>query len=98
MGVGTSVTCAADEADATTEELQLDYHGLHRVEDAGDGSVAFDLPTGEWIRLFRENGLVVESLRELRPPADAPPIRHTFVTLDWARQWPAEEIWTVRKA
>ncbi len=31
-------------------------------------------------------------------PADAPPSRHTFVTLDWARQWPAEEIWTVRKA
>ncbi len=90
--------CWSIGAAATTEELQLDYHSLHRIEDPNDGSVAFDLPSGEWIRLFRENGLVVESLRELRPPTDAPPIRHTFVTLDWARKWPAEEIWTVRKA
>lgn len=84
-------------AEAAGEELVLDYHSLHRLEDPSDGSVAFDLPTGEWIRLFRVNGLVVESLRELRPPVDAPPSRHTFVTLDWARTWPAEELWTVRK-
>ena len=76
----------------------MDWFGLHRLVDPADGSVAFDLPPGEWIRLFREHGLVVESLRELRPPADAAPSRHTFVTLDWARQWPAEELWTVRKA
>lgn len=84
--------------ETAAEELVLDYHSLHRLDDPDDGSVSFDLPTGEWIRLFREHGLVVESLRELQPPADAPPIRHTFVTLDWARTWPAEEIWTVRKA
>lgn len=90
--------CWSVGADAASEELQLDYHSLHRIADPNDGSVSFDLPTGEWIRLFRENGLEVESLRELRPPADAPPIRYTFVTLDWARKWPAEEIWTVRKA
>ena len=80
------------------EELLVDYHSLHRIEDTGDGSVAFDLPTGEWLRLFREHGFLVESLRELRPPADAPPSRHTFVTLDWARQWPAEEIWCLTRA
>ena len=85
-------------AEAAGDELLLDYFSLHRMEDPKDGSVAFDLPTGEWIRLFRANGLVVESLRELQPPADSPPSRHTFVTLDWARKWPAEEIWTVRKA
>ena len=79
------------------EELVLDYHGLHRLDDPEDGSVAFDLPVGEWIRLFREHGFVVEALLELQPPADAPASRHTFVTLDWARKWPAEEIWKVRK-
>ena len=84
-------------AERTTEELQLDWFGLHRLADPNDGSVAFDLGTGEWIRLFREHGLAIERLAELRPPADAPPIRYTFVTLDWARRWPAEEIWVVRK-
>lgn len=79
------------------EELVLDYHGLHRLEDPEDGSVSFDLPVGEWIRLFRANGLAVEALLELQPPADATPSRHTFVTIDWARRWPAEEIWKVRK-
>ncbi len=79
------------------EELVLDSFGLHRIVDPDDGSVCFDLPTGEWIRLFREHGLEVEALHELRPPADAPPSRHAFVTLEWARQWPAEEIWAVRK-
>ena len=83
--------------EAVSEELLVDYHSLHRLEDPTNGSIAFDLPTGEWIRLFRENGLIVEALLELRPPADAPPSRHTFVTLDWARKWPAEEIWKVRK-
>ena len=83
--------------DVAGEELVLDYHGLHRLQDPDDGSIAFDLPAGEWIRLFREHGLVVEALLELRPPADAPPSRHTFVTLDWARKWPAEEVWKVRK-
>ncbi len=80
------------------DELVMDWFGLHRLVEPADSSVAFDLPPGEWIRLFREHGLVVESLRELRPPADAAPSRHAFVTLDWARQWPAEELWTVRKA
>ena len=90
--------CWSLGAAAAVEELMLDAFGLHRLVDPDDGSVAFVLPPGEWIRLFREHGLIVESLRELQPPAEAPPSRHTFVTLDWARQWPAEEIWTVRKA
>ncbi len=79
------------------EDLVLDYHELHRLDDPEDGSVAFDLPVGEWIRLFREHGFVVEALLELQPAADAPASGHTFVTLDWASKWPAEEIWQVRK-
>lgn len=89
--------CWAAGADAAGDELVNDWFGLHRFDDPADGSVSFDLPTGEWIRLFREHGLEVEALRELYPPDDAEPSRHTFVTLDWARQWPAEEIWVVRK-
>ena len=32
----------------------------------------FQLPYGTWIRLFRENGLIVEDLIELRPAGRGP--------------------------
>jgi SAM-dependent methyltransferase len=38
----------------------------------------------------------VEALTELRPPEDAT-TRHDWVTLEWARQWPSEEVWRARK-
>ena len=38
----------------------------------------------------------IEELIEIRPPAGAE-TRYPFVTLDWARQWPAEEVWKVRR-
>ena len=70
------------------ERLVNDYFELHR----------FDESSGAWIRLFRANGQVVEDLIELRAPEDA---RTTYdkdlVDKAWARRWPAEEIWVVRK-
>ena len=41
----------------------------------------------------------VEALHELQAPPDA--VTHPyydFVTADWARRWPSEEIWVARKA
>jgi hypothetical protein len=55
------------------------------------------LPYGEWIRLFRANGLVVEDLVELRPPEGATTTYTEFTSYEWARRWPAEQIWKVRK-
>jgi hypothetical protein len=49
-----------------------------------------------WIRLLRRSGFEVEDLVEVRPPAHAT-TRHPFVTLDWARRWPCEEVWKARK-
>ena len=57
----------------------------------------FQLPYGEWIRLFRANGLAIEDLIELRPPADAKSTYEGYATVDWAREFPAEHIWKVRK-
>jgi len=56
------------------------------------------LPYGEWIRLIRANGLVVEDLLEPRPADDATSSYRTEEELAWARRWPAEKIWPVRKA
>jgi SAM-dependent methyltransferase len=85
-----------DDEDSVTTTLQRDYFGMHRIEQS-DG-VEFQLPHGEWIRLFKDNGLVVEDLIEVRPPEGA------TTTYDdagrpkwWARRWPAEDLWRVRK-
>ncbi|HKZ06021.1 MAG TPA: class I SAM-dependent methyltransferase [Methylomirabilota bacterium] len=87
-----------DDAERADDRLVRSYFGLHRVEWSDDGSVEFDLPYGEWIRLFRASGFTVERLVELRPLADAESGRYTFVTLEWARRWPSEEVWHVRKS
>ena len=53
---------------------------------------------GDWIRLFRANGFVVEDLIELRPPEDADTTYVDYAPLEWARAFPGEHIWKVRKA
>ncbi len=80
-----------------SERLAIDYWDLHALQ-APDEPVAFQLPYGTWIALFRESGLVVEDLLELRPPADATSSYRTEQDLAWARRWPMEHIWRVRRS
>jgi SAM-dependent methyltransferase len=82
--------------EAVEEKLQRPYFGMRRFE-YNDGLVEYQLPYGEWIALFRRNGLVVEDLIEIRPPEQATTTYPEYVPLEWARRWPAENIWKVRK-
>ena len=62
-----------------------------------EGGVEFHLAHGEWIDVLRANGFEIERLIELQAPADAETHTHyDFVTAEWARKWPAEEIWAAR--
>ena len=76
--------------------LLYDYFDLDRVEYR-EGEVNFQLPYGEWIRLFAENGLVVDGLIETRPPRGARSSYLTRAEEQWARRWPLEAIWRLRK-
>jgi SAM-dependent methyltransferase len=79
-------------------QLLRPYFGMHRMTWPDDASVEFHLPHGELIRVLRDAGFDIERLVEVRPPADAASDeKWDFVTLDWARQWPSEEAWLVRK-
>ncbi len=72
------------------------YFGLSRVR-WGTG-IEFHLPYGEWIRLFRSSGFEVEALIETRPDAGA---RSAYLSAPddrWARSWPAECLWALRRA
>jgi len=81
---------------AAAESLLRPAFGMYRIEWPGDHGVEFHLSHGDWIRLLGRNGLQVEGLIELRPPADAT-TRYPFVSPAWARQWPCEEVWLARK-
>ena len=90
--------CAPDEDDVpAADRLLRPYFGMHRFDWPDDDSVEFHLPHGEMIALLRDTGFEVEGLTEIRPPEDAE-TRYPFVTLDWARRWPSEEVWKARKA
>jgi SAM-dependent methyltransferase len=83
------------DAEHASERLVNDYFGMHRIESADE--VSFQLPYGEWIRLFRANGFEVLDLIEPRPAADATSSYRDSEDRAWSRRWPAESIWRVRK-
>lgn len=89
--------CWPDGEDQVTTTLHTSYFGMHRAEWTADETVDYQLPYGDWIRLFRSNDLLVEDLIEIQPPRGS---RTTFPgrPLSWARRWPAEMIWKARKA
>lgn len=91
--------CDPDEGEEVPvgERLVRPYFGMRRMEWDGEDTVEFHLPHGEMIDLLGANGLQVEKLIELRPP-EGSTTRYPFVTLEWARQWPCEEVWRARKA
>jgi len=59
-------------------------------------SVEFHLGHGDMIRLLRSSGFEVEDLVELRAPENAT-TGYAYVTPEWARRWPCEEVWIARK-
>ncbi len=84
-----------ERKDRLSRKLHAPYFDSGRYES--EGTIDFQIPYGEWIRLFGRHGLVVEDLIELRAPEGATTTYEGW-DAEWARQWPAEEIWRVRKA
>ena len=92
------ILCVPDfEADGpATDRLRRPYFGMHRNEWPDSDGVEFHLGHGDWIRLLRTNGFEVTDLIELRPPAGATST-YPWVTAEWARSWPSEEVWRARR-
>jgi SAM-dependent methyltransferase len=88
--------CWDTRADHLGRALQASYFDLAKIED--EGSQLYQLPYGAWIRLFRRHGFEIEDLIELRPPPGAGTTYEGYAPLDWARAWPAEHIWKLRKS
>lgn len=80
------------------EQLVRPQRGLHRIEWEDTGEVEFHLGPGDLVDVLAANGFQLERLIELFAPDDATThTRYSYVTAEWARKWPAEEIWAARK-
>lgn len=90
--------CVPDsDADGpATERLLRPQFGMYRIEWPDEPGVEFHLAHGAWIRLLRESGFEVEDLIEIRAPEGAT-TRYAWMTTEWARSWPCEEVWKARK-
>ena len=91
-----SVLCM--DLEGTTRELQRPQRGMRRIEWPDTHELEFHMGHGDWIDLLDANGFEVLRLVELFAPDDAETHSYyKYVTAEWARQWPAEEIWVARK-
>ena len=81
---------------AAGDRLRRPAFGMSRIEWPGEPGVEFHLSHGDWVRVLRHSGFELEDLIEVQAP-EAGTTGAPFVTLQWARQWPSEEIWKARR-
>jgi hypothetical protein len=86
------------DLEGTTRELQRPQRGMRRIEWPDTHELEFHMGHGDWIDVLHANGFELLRLVELFAPDDAETHGYyKYVTAEWARQWPAEEIWVARK-
>ncbi len=90
------LTAPDDPEGPLSDRLLRSQFGMHRISWEGETSVEFHLAHGEWIGLFRESGFEIEALLEPRIP-EGGTTNYGWAPYEWARTWPVEEIWKVRK-
>ena len=84
--------CVPADGGMAGDRLLRGHQEAYRVHWPG-GGVEYHPSHGDWVRLLRRSGFVVEALHEIYAPADAGD--HPFyeiVSHEWARRWPAEEL------
>ena len=88
------------EAGPTTDRLVRPQRGLYRLDWRDDDpGTEFHPGTADMFRILRTSGFELLDLRELFAPADAADhVYYTEPSAEWAKKWPAEEIWHARLA
>ena len=93
-----SALCVPAEEGVAGERLLRGQREVYRVHWPG-GGVEFHPSHGDWVRLLRVAGFVVEAMHEIYAPPEGDD--HSFyeiVSKDWATRWPAEELWVATRA
>ncbi len=92
-----SALCVPAEEGVAEERLVRGQREAYRVHWSG-GGIEFHPSHGDWVRLLRGSGFVVEAMHEIYAPPDSED--HPFyeiVSSAWSAKWPAEELWVATR-
>jgi SAM-dependent methyltransferase len=93
-----SALCVPTGEGFAEERLVRGQRDAYKVRWPG-GGIEFHPSHGDWVRLLRRFGFVVEALHEIYASLDSGD--HPFyeiVSAEWATQWPAEELWVATRS
>ena len=91
-----SALCVPDEAGVAGDRLLRSQSDVYRVGWSG-GGVEFHPSHGDWIRLLRRSGFVVEAMHEIFAPEGANHQFYEIVSGEWSSRWPGEELWVASR-
>jgi SAM-dependent methyltransferase len=92
-----AILCSPDVG-KVQEALQRPQRGMHRIEWEGDDGIEFHLGPGDLIRVLRSNGFeIVDVVEIFASDAATDHPEYSYISAEWARRWPSEEIWRARK-
>lgn len=93
-------SCTPWDGGPVTTNLIRPYFGMHENDwtavEHDPGGIEFNLTTADWFALFRDVGFAVDAYLEPRPSEGGRDLRF-FVSADWARRYPSEQVWKLRK-
>jgi ubiquinone/menaquinone biosynthesis C-methylase UbiE len=89
--------CTPDDGQ-TTDRLVFPQKGLYRIDwqEGDEAGTEFHPPAMEMFQILRDNGFELLDFRELYAPEDAADHPYYHLPAEWAKKWPAEEIWRAR--
>jgi len=93
-----AMVCSPDE-DRIAEKLVRPLRGMNRLDWTSEPvTTEFHVSASDMFQLLRSTGFDVLDFRQLYAPDGA--VDHpyySYIPAEWARRWPAEEIWRARK-
>jgi SAM-dependent methyltransferase len=92
-----SALCVPAEEGVAEERLVRGQREAYRVQWPG-GGIEFHPSHGDWIRLLRRFGFLVDAMHEIFAPDVADHPFYEIVSGEWASKWPAEELWVATRA
>ncbi|MES0882717.1 class I SAM-dependent methyltransferase [Roseibium sp. SCP14] len=95
-----TIICASEDGDQVGNSLHRPYRHLRNVDwsqtESDPGGIEFNRGTEDWFNLFRKVGFDVLNYRELYAPDTAEGVEFG-ISAEWARVYPAEQAWWLRK-
>jgi len=90
-----SYACYDEKTGRLTASLIRPYPASEVKYDGKNVSAEYSY--SEWIKMFSENGFVVERLEELIIPEEAKEYFGDLVDASWASRWPCDIIWSLHR-